>query len=287
MKIPSTRILHSSNMICMLKLIILLTLLSSTFTQKTSTDELAEELEGATADREKECRFEMDDGQHLSLYHLRKKRAPDYVFKHSKETGLYTYHFNFCSPTIMTWNGHEDALGIQKIDGDCVATLARGGYSSISYLDPGKPNKGVKLVYDGGDACELGNRRVEHILKWDDNIHHEIESVEETETCTYTVTARTKYTCKLAATRQDLSSWEDNWTTPDSVTERRGWSLWNSGIVKLIFCIALVFVVVNVYLFYKNQGRDPFRNYSSVQPIKEKFRSFIRLLKGSSGGSTN
>lgn len=283
----TTRLPNSRNPFSVCKVIILLALLCLTLSQKTSTDEVMEEMEKETISREKEWRFEMDDGQFLSLYHLRKKRAPDFVFKDSRETGLYSYFFNFWSPTIMTWNGEEDALAIQKVDGDCVAVLARGSYSSISYLDPNKPNRGVKLTYDGGDPCELGNRRVEHILKWDNNIHHEIESVEETEACTYTVTSRTKYTCKLAETRQDLSSWEDGWASPESVTERRGWSLWNSGIVKLIFFAALVFVIVNIYLFYKNQGRDPFRNYSSVQPIKEKFRSFFRFLRGSSGSGSN
>ena len=257
------------------------------FGQKTEYDESKEEIEAETIGREKECRFEMDDGQHLSLYHLRKKRAPDYTFRDSRETGLYKYFFNFWSPTVMTWNGEEDALAIQKIDDDCIGVLARGAYSSITYLDPNKPKKGVKLVFDGGDPCELGNRRVEHILKWDENIHHEIESVEETEACTYTVTSRTKYTCKFAENRQDLSGWEDDWYSPESVTESRGWSLWDSGFVRFIFFIILVFAIVNIYLFYKNQRRDPFRNYSSVQPIKEKFKHFLRLLKGNSGSGAS
>lgn len=143
---------------------------------------------------EQECRFEMDDGQFLTLNHMIKKRAPDYVFKKTKATGLYTYYFNFCSPTLMTCNGEEDALAIQKIGDDCTAVLARGAYDYIAYLDSDRPKKGVKLVYDGGDPCDIGNRRVEHILKCDEDIDFEIEDVEEIETCVYQATWRTKAT---------------------------------------------------------------------------------------------
>ena len=52
-------------------------------------------MEKQTISHERECRFEMNDGQHLTLNHLIKKRAPDYIFKKTDETGLYTYYFNF------------------------------------------------------------------------------------------------------------------------------------------------------------------------------------------------
>lgn len=146
-------------------ILVLLILASLVIGQKTEQDKSRESLESENIKAEKECRFEMNDGQYLSLYHMKKKRAPDYIFKNEQETGLYTYYFNFCSPTIMTCNGEEDALAIQKIGDDCIGVLARGAAYNVDYIDENKPNKGVKLVYDGGDACDLGNRRVEHILK--------------------------------------------------------------------------------------------------------------------------
>ena len=255
-----------------LSLILLLLLFSQTLSQKTDSDRNQEAAERETISREKDWRFEMDDGQHLSLYHLRKKRAPDYTFQDSTETGLYKYFFNFWAPTVMTWNGEEDALAIQKIDDDCIGVLARGSYSSISYLDEDRPKAGVRLVFDGGDAWSTGNRRVEHILKWDENIHHEIESVEERDTCTYTVTSRTKYACKLAETRQDLASWEDEWYSPDSVTETRGWSLWDSGLMRLTFLLVLVFLAVSSFNILLNIVEHlAFLQKPGKRPIKKLF----------------
>ena len=146
-------------------IVVLLILAFLVTAQKTDEDKSKETIEKENIKAEKDCRFEMNDGQFLSLYHMKKKRAPDYIFKNEEETGLYTYYFNFCSPTIMTCNGEEDALAIQKVGDDCVGVLARGSAYKVDYLDEDQPNKGVKIVYDGGDACELGNRRVEHILK--------------------------------------------------------------------------------------------------------------------------
>ena len=82
--------------------------------QKTQEDLDKEYIEAENIYDEQECRFEMDDGQFLTLNHMIKKRAPDYIFKKTKATGLYTYYFNFCSPTIMTCNGEEDALAIAR-----------------------------------------------------------------------------------------------------------------------------------------------------------------------------
>lgn len=136
----------------------------------------------------------MSDGQHLTLNPLRRKRAPDYLYKSSKSDGVYTYHFNLCAPAIMTCNGEEDAIALQRIGDDCQAILARGGPTEARYIQQDNPKKGVILRYDGGDACLANNRRVEFVLKCDHNVEFETEDVEETETCLYTFTIRTKYT---------------------------------------------------------------------------------------------
>jgi hypothetical protein len=248
--------------------------------QKTQEDIDREAIEQDNIYEEHECRFEMDDGQYLTLNHMKKKRAPDYMFKKTSETGLYTYYFNFCAPTIMTCNGEEDALAMQKIGDDCTAVLARGTYDYITYIDSDRPNKGVKLVYDGGDPCEYGNRRVEHVLKCDKNIDFEIEEVEETSTCVYTATWRTKSTCNFASTRQDMYSWEGQYTEEsESVTVNRDQSLWDSGIIRFIFFLLLIFLAVNIYLFYQNIKRDPYRNYSRAIPFRDRYRQVYRFIQ--------
>ena len=94
----------------------------------------------------------------------------------------------------MTCNGEEDAMAIQKIEDDCISVLARGKASYIEYIDENSPRKGVILTFDGGDTCDYSNRKVRHVLKCDSEINYEIEDVEESEPCIYTVTWRTKYT---------------------------------------------------------------------------------------------
>ena len=225
----------------------------------------------------------MNDGQFLTLNHMIKKRAPDYMFRQTKETGLYTYYFNFCSPTIMTCNGQEDALAIQKIGDECVAVLARGAFSRISYLDENVPHKGVQLVYEGGDPCDYGNRRVEHVLKCDENIDFEIEDVQETQTCVYTATWRTKHTCKLAQVRQDLYKYEDDYvksqTSVGTVVHNRKRSIWTKKFVRVIFFCVVLFLIINIYLFYQNLKRDPYRNYSRAIPFRDRYRQAYRFVR--------
>ena len=150
--------------------------------QETEEDKMQDKIEKNNIISEKECRFVMSDGQHLTLNSMIKKRAPDYIFRKYHDKSRYTYYFNFCAPTIMTCNGEEDAMAIQKIEDDWISILARGKASYIEYIDETSPRKGVVLTFDGGDTCEYGNRKVKHVLKWDDEINYEIEGIEETET---------------------------------------------------------------------------------------------------------
>jgi hypothetical protein len=258
--------------------LIVLLAIQVSVSQKTWIDKEQEELEDNAIEREHECRFQMSDGQHLTLRNLRKRRAPDYVFKNSFEDQEYTYYYNVCGPTIMTCNGEEDAVAMQKIGPECSAILARGAPAKAEYIDEHSPQKGVKIRYEGGEICEIGERKVDFILKCDPNIELETESVEETETCMYTFTLRTKYTCDFYPTRQDMFNRETELDVEPTYVQRRNKSIWSKDIVKIMFFCILAFLILNMYLFYQNLKRDPYRNYSRAIPFREKYRQVYRMV---------
>lgn len=253
--------------------------ISITRTQETWEDEEKEALEKNAIAEEKNWRFEMPDGQHLTLNNLRKKRAPDYIFKKTSEEADYTYYFNICSPTIMTCNGEEDAIAMQKIGPEWTAILGRGRFTQANYIDDTQPCHGVKLRYEGGDLCSAGERKTEFILKCDDNIEFETESVEETETWLYTITIRTKYTCNFYPNQEALYARENELNTAtETYYSTRTHSIWSKKIVKILFFIIVAFVILNVYLFYQNLKKDPYRNYSRAIPFREKYRQIYRAI---------
>ena len=78
-------------------LLVAFILIHTIYGQETRIDKEKEKLEEVAMEREHECRFEMSDGQHISLRHMKKKRAPDYIFESSdnNDDEDYTYYFNF------------------------------------------------------------------------------------------------------------------------------------------------------------------------------------------------
>ena len=221
----------------------------------------------------------MSDGQYLTLNSMIKKRAPDYTFRKYHDKSRYTYYFNFCSPTIMTCNGEEDAMAIQMIEGDCISVLARGKASYVEYIDETSPRKGVVVTFDGGDSCEYGYRKVKHILKWDKEIGYEIEDIDESDSCTYTVTWRTKYTCNFSAKSKDLYIREREEQEIQTIFINRNKSLWDNTIVKVVFFSIIAFLLLNCCLFYQNLKRDPYRNYSRAIPFRDQYKQVYRMVR--------
>ena len=147
------------------------------------------------------CWFRFNDGYHVSLKPLARRHPPDYIYVDSdpadegRRRYEYTYYFNICHPTIMTCNGEEDAMGVQKIGDECVAILGRGQYTGIEYMDKENRN-GFKLTYKGGDKCGPVEREINHYFKCDPKITNDLEAVSEVPgTCSYNVMWRSRYAC--------------------------------------------------------------------------------------------
>ena len=170
-------------------------------------------------------------------------------------------------------------MAIQKVEDDCISVLARGKASHIEYIDEANPRNGVALSFDGGDSWQFGNRKVKHILKWDDEVNYEIENVEEAESWLYIVTWRTKYTCHFSAKSQDLFAREREQQQIQSVVVNRDTSLWDNSIIRFVFFCVLAFILLNIYLFYQNIKRDPYRSYSSAIPFKDKYKQVYRMVR--------
>lgn len=129
--------------------------------------------------------------------------------------------------------------------------------------------------------CEYGNRRIEHVLKCDPDIDFEIEDVKERETCVYEVMWRTKHTCKLSKYRKDLYKYEDDYakSQSNSYIVKRHNSMWSNKAIRVIFFIVIAFLLINLYLFYQNLKRDPYRNYSRAIPFRDRYRQVYRFVR--------
>ena len=98
----------------------------------------------------------------------------------------------------MTCKGEEDAMGIQKINGECIAVLGKGEATSVDYVNSEQREKGFKLTYSNGDKCEIGPRKITHLFRCSEDIDFEIEDVLEMGySCNYEVIWRSKYACKV------------------------------------------------------------------------------------------
>ena len=93
------------------------------------------------------CKFVLSEDEVIDLTPLSRSNPPDYVY----HTDDVFFIFNFCKPTIKHCNGIEGSFASiwNATTYSCIGPI--GGSSPIlSYIDPSRKYKGIKLIYNGG-----------------------------------------------------------------------------------------------------------------------------------------
>ena len=185
----------------------------------------------------------------------------------------------------MTCRGSEDALGIQKLDGKCVAVLGRGGAKRVNYEDSKDRSQGFSITYNGGDSEGCFRARVlVHHFKCDESISVELMNAEETEACRYEVWWKSKWACKIVHSSK-LQSLEDevqsaiDFIENESDLIRGSWSLKSFSFFRFMFYILLVFVVVNISVFIYNINKNPHQSYTDSLPFKSRYQATYQFVR--------
>lgn len=153
---------------------------------------------------EYDCIFEAPDGIMYDLSSMKHSSPPDYTAPSVSDS--YEYRCNVCHSTLQSCAGDFTGLATQwNAGGGCVAVLGRenpvfGGVNRpvLEYLDEGKPEEGVSLVYFNGDLCYTVvafEREIRYNIHCDRSTKAELVSISEPRACQYVFEFKSKAAC--------------------------------------------------------------------------------------------